>query len=384
MKVLIVNNYQDNSIGGVENYLQTLVSYAKASYPEITFKWFGVENKKTKIYQKFYNAATTNAIIAEIDTFKPDLINSFSVGATVTPHFMAYAKKKNIPIIHSFHDYYYICPKGYMLDILANGKHKSHTFINCIFHHRPKINIFYDSLLYLKQTIHKAIIKKNIDYFITPANSLTHLLSSEFDKKGETLANPVVIYNNSLNTEKADYLLFVGRLIAEKGVMTLLKAFEQILKKYPNEQLKIVGSGIFQSKLEDYVAKNKIQNVTFLGAKNQKELKLLYASAKFTIIPSEILESYGNVILESFVFNKTVIISDLLGIQKEVEASKSGLVFPYGNIEKLADAIEILLTNNDLKIELEKNATRYVENLTFEKHFEKLQIIYNKVLRQQF
>ena len=147
MKVLIVNNFLSNTVGGVENYLQALVSYAEENASEITFKWFGVENRKTKLNQKFYNAATTKAIIAEIDTFQPDLIHCFSIGATVTPHFMVYAKSKNIPVIQSFHDYYYICPKGFMLDMDGKVLHEHTNFLDCVLHHYPKKNIFYDSLL---------------------------------------------------------------------------------------------------------------------------------------------------------------------------------------------------------------------------------------------
>jgi glycosyltransferase involved in cell wall biosynthesis len=177
-------------------------------------------------------------------------------------------------------------------------------------------------------------------------------------------------------------LLFVGRLEQEKGVLTLLKAFEQVVQKYPNEQLKIVGSGSFQSAAALYVVTNKINNVTFLGAKNQEELQPLYAAAKFVIIPSEILESYGNVILESFAFNKTVIISNLLGIQREVAASNSGLVFPYKNVEKLTAAIEKLLSDIDLRTALEQNATRYIKDLSFENHFKNLLTIYQKVVKK--
>lgn len=381
MKVLIVNNFLNNTVGGVENYLQTLVSYAEQHSSEIIFKWFGVENKKTKIHHKFYNDETTKAIITEIDTFKPDLIHSFSIGATVTPHFMAYAKSKSIPIIHSFRDYYYICPKNYMLDCKGKVLHEHTSILDCVLHHYPKKNLLYDSLLYLKQSAHKAIIKKNIDYFLTPSENLTQLISAEFGVKGETLPNPVLISNSFLGERNSEYLLFVGRLDPEKGVLTLLKAFHKILEKHPNELLKIVGSGSIQAELEEFVAENRIKNVAFLGAKNRNELMELYASAKFTIVPSEFLESYGNVILESFAFQKTVIISDLLGIQKEVAASKSGLVFPYGNAERLEEAIEKLLTNADLRKELEQNATRYIQNLSFENHFEKLYTIYKKVIK---
>lgn len=382
MKVLIVNNFLNNTVGGVENYLQTLVTFAKNQQSEITFKWFGIEQQKTKIHQKFYNSTTTKAIIKEIEDFKPDLIHSFSIGATVMPHFMAYAKSKNIPIIQSFRDYYYICPKNYMLDINGNVLQNHQGFLDCVLNHYPKKNIFYDSLLYLKQSSHKAIIKKNIDYFLTPSENLTQLISSEFGVKGETLPNPVLISNPFTGEKKSDYLLFVGRLDSEKGVLTLLKAFRKVLEKFPNEQLKIVGSGSIQLELENYVSENTIQNVIFLGSKNREELKSIYAAAKFTIVPSEFLESYGNVILESFAFGKTVIISTLLGIQKEVVESKSGLIFPYGSVEKLQEAIEQLLTNAELKKELEENATKYVQNLSFENHFKELLTIYKKVIKK--
>lgn len=382
MKVLLINNYLNNTLGGVENYLNTLVSFAGENDTQITFKWFGVLDTKTKWHQKFYNAQTTKAIIKEIDTFQPDLIHCFSIGTTVTPHFMSHAKSKSIPIIQSFRDYYYICPKTYMLDNKGKVLQEHKNFLDCVLHHHPKKSHFYDILLYLKQSIHKKIINKNIDYYITPSENLTKLIGKTFEVEGETLPNPVLLTNNFTGQKKSDYLLFVGRLEQEKGVLTLLKAFQKILEKHPTEHLKIVGSGSLKLELENHVTTNKIQNVSFLGAKKPEELIELYACAKFTIVPSEILESYGNVILESFAFNITVIISDLLGIKNEVAKNKSGLIFPHGNVLKLAESIERLLTDADLKKELEENAAKYVRNFSFENHFKNLLIIYKKVLQK--
>jgi glycosyltransferase involved in cell wall biosynthesis len=73
-----------------------------------------------------------------------------------------------------------------------------------------------------------------------------------------------------------------------------------------------------------------------------------------------------------------------LGIQQEVKDSQSGLLFPYGNSKKLAEAIEKLIVDIDFRTKLEQNATRYVQNLSFENHFEKLQTIYEKVLKNEF
>ncbi len=383
MKVLVINNCLNNTLGGVENYLNTLVSFAAENDTKITFKWFGVLDTKTKWHQKFYNAQTTKTIIKEIDTFEPDLIHCFSIGSTVTPHFMSYAKCKSIPIIQSFRDYYYICPKTYMLDDKGKALQEHTSFLDCVWHHHPKKSLVYDILLYLKQSIHKKIINKNIDYYLTPSENLTKLIGKTFKASGETLPNPVLLTNTFTGQKKSDYLLFVGRLEQEKGVLTLLKAFQRILAKHPTEHLKIVGSGSLKFELENYAATNNIQNISFLGAKKPEELIELDAFAKFTIVPSEILESYGNVILESFAFNKTVIISDLLGIKNEVAKSKSGLLFPYGNVVKLAESIEKLLTDFDLKKELEENAATYVENFSFENHFKALEKIYKTILKSK-
>ncbi len=384
MKVLLINNFLNNTLGGVENYLQALVSYAEENDTQITFKWFGVAETKTNLHQKFYNAQSTQAIIKEIDVFKPDLIHCFSIGATVTPHFMSYAKSKSIPIIQSFRDYYYVCPKTCMINNKGNVLQEHNSFLDCIFNHHPKRNIVFDSLLYLKQSIHKKIINKNIDYFLTPSENLTKLIGKKFKAKGETLPNPVLIENPFLNQHESSYLLFVGRLEPGKGVTTLLKAFQKILENHPNEQLKIVGSGSIKSELGVFVSNKNIKNVHFLGNKNRHELENIYASAKFIIVPSEFLESYGNVILESFAFNKTVIISDLLGIKNEIISSKSGLVFPYGNVLKLTESIEKLLVDEEYKKQLEENASKYVKAFSFEKHFKQLEKLYNTVLNNKY
>lgn len=382
MKVLIINNFNaENRLGGVENYLQELIDYAQKSNSDIQFKWFGKGTKKTSWFQKFYNREITEEIIAEIDSFQPDIIHSFSIGAPVTPQFMAYAKSKSIPVLQSFRDYYYICPKNYMLTDSGKIITRHESAMECVLHHHPKKNIVYDSLLYLKQHYHKQILKKHINYFLTPSDNLTDFIANDFDVPGKTLSNPALLTNESTENQ-SDYLLYVGRLDKEKGVHTLLKAFKNVVAKFPNEKLVIAGSGSEKMALEKYVATNQLQNVVFLGTQNRDELKNLYSKAKFTIVPSEFLESYGNVILESFAFKKTVVISNLLGIANEVESTKSGLIFSFGDVGKLEEAIEKLLVDEKLKNELATNAYAYAKSHSFENHFKELIQVYNTLLQK--
>ena len=381
MKILIINNYNsENRVGGVEHYLHELIQYAKKNNSNFTFKWFGKDKIKTNWVEKFYHKTITQEIIREIESFQPDVIHCFSIGAPVTPHFMEFAKSKGIPIVFSFRDYYYICPKNYMLNDKNEVLHKHESALECILHHQPKRNILFDTLLYLKQSHHKNIIKKHIDYFLTPSENLTQFVSKHFKKEGKTLANPILIKQNQNSNSEGNYILFVGRLVPEKGILTLLKAFQNIFKQFPNEKLWIVGDGNQTEELQDFTENNKLQNVSFLGNKSREELHEIYANSKFSVVPSEYLEAYGNVILESLAFGKTVITSDLVGIKEEIEQNNVGLTYSFKNQEALEEKMIELLSNSGLKSELENNIPNYLVNKTFAKHFSDLVNVYENLL----
>ena len=381
MKILIINNFNSNNrLGGVEHYLHELIEYSNNNETNITFKWFGKDKLKTSWIEKFYHKTITQEIIQEIEHFKPDIIHCFSIGAPITPHFMEFAKTKGIKIIFSFRDYYYICPKNYMLNNKNEVLLKHDNALECILHHQPKQNILFDTLLHLKQSYHKKIIKKNIDYFLTPSDNLTDFVVSHFQKEGKTLSNPILIEPKTHSNSAENYILFVGRLVPEKGIFTLLKAFQNVIKKHPNEKLCIVGDGIQLLELQHFVIKNNLSNVSFLGNKTREELQVIYSNATFTVVPSEYVEAYGNVILESLSFGKTVITSDLVGIKNEIVENKVGLIYSFNNQMELEEKMIELLSNDNIKTELENNIPNYLATKTFAKHFLELQKIYEELL----
>lgn len=381
MKILIINNFNsENRVGGVEHYLHELIQYAKKNNSDYIFKWFGKDSIKTNWIEKFNHKTITQEIIREIENFQPDIIHCFSIGAPITPHFMKFAKSKGIPIVYSFRDYYYICPKNYMLNDKNEVLYQHESALECILHHQPKRNILFDTFLYLKQSHHKSIIKKYLDYFLTPSENLTQFVSNHFQKEGKTLPNPILIEQNRNSKIEGNYILFVGRLVPEKGVLTLLKAFQNITKQFPDEQLWIVGEGNQLEELQNFTENNKLKNVSFLGNKSREELQDIYANSKFLVVPSEYLEAYGNVILESFTFGKTVITSDLVGIKNEIEQNHVGLTYSFKNQKALEEKMIELLSNPSLKNELENNIQKYLATKTFSKHFEDLVTIYEDLL----
>ncbi|WP_445713838.1 glycosyltransferase family 4 protein [Flavobacterium sp.] len=380
MKILLINNFNsENRLGGVEHYLHELIEYRNKNNSNLIFKWFGKDKSKTNWIEKFYNKTITQEIIQEIENFKPDVIHCFSIGAPVTPHFMEYARLKGIKIVFSFRDYYYICPKNHMLNDKNEVISEHKNALECILHHQPKRNIVFDTLLFLKQSYHKKIIKKHIDYFLTPSDNLTQFVKTHFQKQGKTLPNPLLIEKHLTSNNEDKYILFVGRLVPEKGILTLIKAFQNIAKEFPNEHLWIVGDGVQKEELENFTKNNNIANVSFLGNKNREDLQEIYLNSKFSVVPSEYLESYGNVILESLSFGKIVITSDLVGIKNEIELNRVGLTYPFYNQKALEENMLQLLTNSELKNELVNNIPSYLATKTFEKHFIELTEVYENL-----
>jgi glycosyltransferase involved in cell wall biosynthesis len=117
------------------------------------------------------------------------------------------------------------------------------------------------------------------------------------------------------------YFLFVGRLVALKGVDALINAF----RGYADADLLIAGEGEERQRLEALAA--DVPNIVFLGACDQRGLATLYRHAEALVMPSTGFEVFGIVLLEAFAHHTPVIVRDLGGMPEAVEDSGGGFTF---------------------------------------------------------
>ncbi len=174
-----------------------------------------------------------------------------------------------------------------------------------------------------------------------------------------------------------DYVFYFGRLSPEKGVDTLIRACAKA--RVP---LVIAGDGPARESLERLAEKSGAQ-AKFLGFLTGDDLKDALYGARFTVLPSTCFENAPLSILESFAAGKPVIGSNLGGIP-ELISEDTGVLFPPGNIEALAEAI-ISLWNSPSKVnQMGSAARKFVENgFTPGRHIEKLLRIYEKALAER-
>jgi glycosyltransferase involved in cell wall biosynthesis len=164
----------------------------------------------------------------------------------------------------------------------------------------------------------------------------------------------------TLTTKNANTLLFVGRLVEKKGLDYLLAALPILIKQHPNISLTIAGSGPDELKLKQQVTDlNLNQYVKFLGAVENEQLPALYQSSEIVVFPSIIAadgdrEGFGLVLVEALGCESAVIASDLPAMQDILTDNKNALIFEQKNSQQLAEKVNQLLINPQLRASLGK------------------------------
>lgn len=134
--------------------------------------------------------------------------------------------------------------------------------------------------------------------------------------------------------DRGHYVIFAGRLTAEKGVLNLLKAWRNWGVGAP--ELRIVGEGPMRAELELLADGLPVR---FLGQLQASEAEEQIAGAKLLVLPSECFEGFPMVVRESFAFGTPVAVSDLGPLPSIVTDGVNGLVFPVANPQMLFNKV---------------------------------------------
>lgn len=174
-----------------------------------------------------------------------------------------------------------------------------------------------------------------------------------------------------LNWENMFVVLFVGRLIREKGIDIVLQSARLWDK---NIRLVIIGAGPMEKVILEYA--NQIRQVQFLGKIDQQDLPLYYSAADLVIVPSTSEEGFGRVIIES------------LACQTPVIASKRGAISEAMNetVGKFIDttpkdiqkAVEYFYKNPKELLKFSRNARQFAERRYAEVNVEQITKAYTQ------
>ena len=172
----------------------------------------------------------------------------------------------------------------------------------------------------------------------------------------------------------------VGRINSWKGQQLLLKAFNQLVKKYNTIKLVYLGSAppnqeIFEIELKNQISEFGLQDKVVL-IPFQKEIEKFWNAIDIAVVPSTEPEPFGMVVIEAMLAQKPVVASNHGGPTEIVIHNETGLLFEPNNHNSLSDALEKLIIDEQLRKTYGVNGFNRV-NTTFSlenhvNHFEKI------------
>ena len=163
-------------------------------------------------------------------------------------------------------------------------------------------------------------------------------------------------------------ILYVGRLVYEKGIQNLIAAMPKILDRYHDSKLIICGRGGMIDELREQVKYLGIDNkVYFAGYCDSKKMQKMYKCADVAVFPST-YEPFGIVAIESMLSGTPTIVSDVGGLNEIVEHGVTGMKSYAGNANSIADSVLALLFDPKLCANISQNAIKKVrENYNWAK-----------------
>ena len=163
-------------------------------------------------------------------------------------------------------------------------------------------------------------------------------------------------------------ILYVGRLVYEKGIQNLIAAMPKVLDRYHDSKLIICGRGGMIDELREQVKYLGIENkVYFAGYCDSKKMQKMYKCADVAVFPST-YEPFGIVAIESMLSGTPTIVSDVGGLNEIIEHGVTGMKSYAGNANSIADAVLALLFDPKLCANISQNASKKVkENYNWSK-----------------
>ena len=171
------------------------------------------------------------------------------------------------------------------------------------------------------------------------------------------------------------HLLFIGRLIPEKGLDFLLELMRELPDHY---HLNVLGSGV---KRDEYISSlgDLKERVYFQGQVPNSDCSKWFSQSHALVLPSY-REPFGVVCIESIVSGVPVVCSDVMGIPEAVEDQKNGIIVKGREKGEWLSAIKKVCEDESLRLNVHSASKLYRENWSWNTRLKELEKIYQKLV----
>lgn len=374
MRVLIVHNFYGSSAPSGENLVveqevdllerndQEVLLYSKHSD---IIRAMRLTGPIIAALSTSWNPSAVRDLTQTVNRFQPDVVHVHNTFPMISPAIF-HAIGPRAARVLTLHNYRLFCPA-------AIPMRSSKVCTDCLDARSSLPSLRYGCYrgsraatlpLALSVGLHRAIgtWDRQVDAFIALSEFQRQVMSDAGLPLGKVHVKPNFYPGMPVVLpwdKREPYVVFVGRLSAEKGVTSLLRAWAAWGSSAP--QLRLVGDGPLRPELENL---SKNLPVSFLGQLPSAEAQAAIAGACLLILPSEWFEGFPMVVREAFAFGTPAAVSNLGPLPTIVQAGVNGVVFEPANPESLLQTVRNAWKQPALLEQLGQGA-RYA----FEQHY---------------
>ncbi|SOD78851.1 glycosyltransferase family 4 protein [Spirosoma fluviale] len=369
MRVLLIHNYYHQR-GGEDVIFEQEVDLLRENgitvetliFTNDQFDGTMLGNARSAI-QSFFNWQSAKRLDLAIRQFRPDVVHIHNLFYTASAAVIWTAKKRNIPVVMTLHNYRLVCVNGLLM---REGKIPCEQCLTKLIALPGVQNAcFRDSKA---QSAHLSAITglhkltglwQRVDRFVVVTDfARQKMLSSSLRLRPEQLSvkpNFVADAGYVDPAEREDFFLYVGRLTFEKGLGVLLDAAET-----DGFLLDIIGGGPLVS--EVVRASENTPAIRYQGQQPRTIVLEALKRCRALIVPSLWYEGLPTVILEAFATGTPIICSDQQNLNEIVKDNHTGLSFRTGDSRDLCRIIRNFSENIPNQQRLAQNAYREFQN----------------------
>jgi glycosyltransferase involved in cell wall biosynthesis len=318
-----------------------------------------------------WNLVSYRRLRAAARTYRPDVAHIYNTFPLISPSAYYALKKQGVPIVQKLGNFRLLCPGA---NLVRDGKvceqcieHRS--FLPAISHRCYRSSLPATAAVSAMLTVHRVMgtWQKLVDVFVAH----TEFARRKFIEGGLP-ADRIAVTPHMISPDpgvgegRGGYALFVGRLSEEKGVRTLVKAWQ----KLPEIPLLVAGDGPLGHMPWP-------RGVTWLGELPHPRVLELMKNAHLLVVPSVCYEIGPLTILEAFACGVPVIASDLGSMAERVEHGVNGLLFRPGDADDLVRQVHWAFGHPEQWTTMRAEARREFERkYTAERSYRHLMDIY--------
>jgi glycosyltransferase involved in cell wall biosynthesis len=391
MKIVLVHNQYQQSGGEDVVFAQERRNLERAGHDVVTYhrsNW-EIDNPaplarlalaKDTVWSTRTRRDFTRLLVREA----PDLVHVHNTFVMISPSIYGACQERGIPVVQTLHNFRLMCPAatfyrdGNICEACADRGLWSSVLHGCYRSSRTA-----SATVALMLATHRLLgtWRDSISSYIAlTAFSRSKFIAAGFQPDKIFVKPNFIDPDPGPRTMSGDYAVFTGRLSPEKGVITLLRAWERLSVRLP---LQIVGDGPDRSSLEAFARDRSISGIAFRGRLTREETLAAVKGARFVIVPSVCYEGFPMVIAEAMACGVPIVCSRLGAMEEIVADGVTGLHFAAGDADDLMRKVEWACHHPSAMREMGRSARHEYENrYTADRNYSLLMDIYERTLNR--